>query len=217
MPPADYPLDEGTVEESDVHIFDEQRENRPEEQLSDDRGPQQKRRRRRRGRGGSRQRDDVQGRQQRTHREPRRDFHDSEHHDVTDHDLSADDLIDEIDPAAVDFASADDHFEIEMGEAIEQPIPVPSESHDSIEENGDALMSDGDDLSSGKSSVRDIVTWKEAIGMIIDGNMQARANSPQGSQNSHGGSRGHGHNRGGRSRGGRGRGGHGGGHGGHHR
>jgi hypothetical protein len=55
-----------------------------------------------------------------------------------------------------------------------------------------------------KSSVRDIVTWKEAIGMIIAGNMEARSRNPEQSRGSHGGGRG---SRGGRGRG-RGRGGH---------
>jgi len=69
--------------------------------------------------------------------------------------------------------------------------------------NGEDDSHHGDELHS-KSSVRDIVTWKEAIGMIIAGNMEARSRNPESSRGSHGGGRG---SRGGRGRG-RGRGGH---------
>jgi hypothetical protein len=69
--------------------------------------------------------------------------------------------------------------------------------------NGEDDLHHGDELHS-KSSVRDIVTWKEAIGMIITGNMEARSRNPESSRGSHGGGRG---SRGGRGRG-RGRGGH---------
>lgn len=57
-----------------------------------------------------------------------------------------------------------------------------------------------------RASVRDIITWTEAIGMIIDGNMQSRSRSPSGPRSS-GPPRGRG--RGGRGRGrGRGQDGH---------
>ena len=69
--------------------------------------------------------------------------------------------------------------------------------------NGEDDSHHGDELHA-KSSVRDIVTWKEAIGMIIAGNMEARSRNPESSRGSHGSGRG---SRGGRGRG-RGRGGH---------
>jgi hypothetical protein len=55
---------------------------------------------------------------------------------------------------------------------------------------------DSDDERGEKSSVRDIMTWKDAIGMIIEGNLQTRAKSPQSSHPPRGGSRGRGRGRG---------------------
>jgi hypothetical protein len=58
-----------------------------------------------------------------------------------------------------------------------------------------------DDEPRGKSSVRDIMTWNEAIGIIIDTNMQERARNPRSGGHGHGGHGG----RGGRGRRGGGR------------
>lgn len=94
-----------------------------------------------------------------------------------------------------------------------EPLPDEFSSHDDasgvgvpskmdVRDNGDlerddsGLDDDGPhDSLGGKSSVRDILTWKDAIGMIIEGNMQTRSRSPQ---NSHPprGSRGRGRGRG---------------------
>jgi hypothetical protein len=65
-----------------------------------------------------------------------------------------------------------------------------------MEHNDDEELSTGGDSHGVKNSVRDIMTWKEAIGMIIEGNMEARARSPQSAHSSHGSSRGRGRGRG---------------------
>jgi hypothetical protein len=83
----------------------------------------------------------------------------------------------------------------------DEPVREPIDLEAGV--NGEDDSHHGDELHA-KSSVRDIVTWKEAIGMIIAGNMEARSRNPESSRGSHGGGRG---SRGGRGRG-RGRGGH---------
>lgn len=168
------------------------------------------RRRRRRGRGGSRDRD-----QQR----PRDDRAESDQpaaEEIPFLEMAPDDeltdagdvdLVDftEVDFTAADYAASDYHASdahladehSEHGEEIPAESAGPSTE---IDEHDEADLAEGDENHSGKTSVRDILTWKEAIGMIVEGNMQTRAHTPHNSQQ---------HSRGPRGRGrGRGRGGH---------
>ena len=109
----------------------------------------------------------------------------------------------EVDFTGTDLTASEEQYGLErITDGIHpalDPIHVDADGPDDHDDSG---LSDLDDNHSGKTSVRDILTWKEAIGMIIEGNMQTRAQSPQ---NSH-------HPRGQRGGRGRGRGGRGGGH-----
>ncbi|HEY2760227.1 MAG TPA: hypothetical protein VGI75_05775, partial [Pirellulales bacterium] len=165
--------------------------NQPESGLDD---RLHKRRRRRRGRGG---------RPDRT--EPRPDNHRNETSQSDDDtaflEVSSDeDLADAADIASLDFADAESHFGAEPGRSDDQLGSESAGSLAELDEHDDASL-DADENHSGRNSVRDILTWTEAIGMIIEGNLQTRASAPHSSQHSH--SRGQ---RGGRGRG-RGRGG----------
>ncbi len=138
--------------------------------------PQQKRRRRgRRGRGGSRERGNVRSERPSS---PIRDVDDN------------------LSPAPISTESE----EIDFVELVDddrtplEPVGITADTDD----NGDEDLASVGESHGGKNSVRDILTWKEAIGMIIDGNMQARSRAPQNSHGSHGshGSRGRGRGRG---------------------
>jgi hypothetical protein len=114
--------------------------------------------------------------------------------------VSDDELAEHHDIAPVDFSAGDELHELELPSRDDlSGNSIPAGHADDHDEVG---LSDADENSSGKSAVRDIVTWKEAIGMIIDGNMQSRAHAPQHNSHNSRGPRG-GHGRGGRGRGGR--------------
>jgi len=109
-----------------------------------------------------------------------------------------------------DFASVDNLHEgphdAESVHPDEELSREPAGGGDEMDDHDEEGLSDGDENHVGKTSVRDIVTWKEAIGMIIEGNLQTRSHAPShgshhGSHNSRGPRGGHG--RGGRGRGGR--------------
>jgi hypothetical protein len=108
------------------------------------------------------------------------------------------DLTDDVDVASVEFGDVD------FTEADDRLGLAPNGSEAIDHDDQEDALGDSDDSHDenhvGKNSVRDIMTWKDAIGMIIDGNMQTRAQSPHSSQHPRG-------QRGGRGRG-RGRGGH---------
>jgi hypothetical protein len=126
--------------------------------------------RRRRGGRGKGRRDDRSGQSQQRvdHRRPE----------------SARPVSPEDDELDVDFegtASVDDVDDIVMPESPVSAGPVEIEDTDD----------DSHEIHHGsKSSVRDILTWQQAIGMIIDTNMQTRTQAPRHSQRGRG--RGHG-------------------------
>jgi hypothetical protein len=116
----------------------------------------------------------------------------------------SEDLFDSADVSEIDFASTDFSASAEVfgseHDLHDDPLDhelAPSHAAEGAEHDDEAGLSDADDNGNGRSSVRDIITWKEAIGMIIDGNMQSRAESPQSQQHSRP-SRGRGRGRGGR-------------------
>lgn len=74
------------------------------------------------------------------------------------------------------------------GEPVAASASEPLEADDSDESH---------ELRGGKGSVRDILTWKEAIGMIIDSNLQTRSRTPGASHPQRGPRRGRGRHRGG--------------------
>lgn len=100
--------------------------------------------------------------------------------------------------------SAEDELEIEF-ESLGQPgeeesaIDVTvepaavSESEQLDSESGE----ESHELHGGKGSVRDILTWKEAIGIMIDSNLQTRSRAPHASHPQRGSRRGRGRHRGG--------------------
>jgi hypothetical protein len=162
---------------------------RPErEPGGEDRFPK-RRRRGRRGRGRSRDRDEIR-------REP-----------------AARSAGDE-QPPSPDASLMDEPMEIEFVPIDENGMELvhdhrPESSGDHAHADSDNDLDDDNGLHDephGKSSVRDIVTWKEAIGMMIEANIQNHARSPQGGQSpSHHGYHGQRDSRGrGRGRGGRG-------------
>lgn len=158
----------------------------------------QRRRRGRRGRRGGRDRSDrPERRPYEQHEESNRSGGDEPIENLSD------DLFDSAD-ASVDFSSVDFSASAEVfGGGIDphdDPLGgdlAPSHAPEGAEHDDEAGLLDADDNGNGKSTVRDIITWKEAIGMIIDGNMQSRAESPQ-SQHHSRPSRGRGRGRGGR-------------------
>jgi hypothetical protein len=164
------------------------------QQHSRDEYSSQRRRRRRRGRsGGSRD-------TRRSHAPERESSPPSEDDDLPFLELAPDEELISGDESQIEFAADTsrhaDSLEDAEHDSSERTSPV-----DELDEE-DAALSEADDHHSGKSSVRDIVTWKDAIGMIIDANMQTRANTPHREGHDPRGSRG-GHGRGGRGRGGR--------------
>jgi len=178
-----------------------------QERSEDDRFP--KRRRRRRGRGGRSDRSgqpsgrDGNRDSARPSTSDEHDFHeldsDAEMHDEAD--LTSVDFT-EVDFAATDLTASEEQYGIErITDGIHPALEPIHADADESDDHDDSGLSDFDDNHSGKTSVRDIITWKEAIGMIIDGNMQMRAQSPQSLQH---------HPRGQRGGRGRGRGGRGG-------
>ncbi len=160
---------------------------------------QRKRRRRRRGRGG-RDRNDERP------RTPQGESH--EHAD--DDDLpflelaGDDDLTEHGDSGPIGFEQADVIFEGSSARHDEERSADQLHVPDDLDDHDDGAHADADDHHSGKTTVRDIITWKDAIGMIIDGNMQTRANTPQHHSHNSRGPRGGGHGRGRGGRGGRG-------------
>ena len=110
----------------------------------------------------------------------------------------------EVDFTATDLTASEEQYGIErISDGIHPALEPIHADADGSDDHDDSGLSDFDDNHSGKTSVRDIMTWKEAIGMIIDGNMQMRAQSPQSSQHHPRGQRGgRGRGRGGRSGGG---------------
>jgi hypothetical protein len=116
-------------------------------------------RRRRRGRGGRGRRADGDREERRPSDRPRRETARAARRDSTGRDDHVHDAIDEEE-------DEDDEFE-----------PSSQDSDEAlVEENGD--ISDSDDQSStrGKSALqRSIPSWDEAIGCIIDSNMQGRS------------------------------------------
>jgi hypothetical protein len=113
-----------------------------------------------------------------------------------------DDLGIDFDPLAEDISSSD------VGDDMLPPIASGAMAADlDADDLGDE---GGDGGANGKSSVRDIMTWKDAIGMMIETNMEARSRAPQNSHPHSHSPRGQRGGRGGRGggRGGRGRGGH---------
>jgi hypothetical protein len=87
-------------------------------------------------------------------------------------------LMDE--PMEIEFVPLDDDDSEVVDNRHIEPHDVEIGDHD------DHGSDDGfhDDVHGGKSSVRDIVTWKEAIGMMIEANIQNHARSPQSSHHS---------------------------------
>jgi hypothetical protein len=168
-------------------------DNRPSENRQGAYGEQPpRRRRRRRGRGGARQRDEQQTRR------PQAESRPSEDDEIPFLELASDEeLTTEEDVAAVDFSADDAGLHVESDRHEERS--AHSAGDDDIDDHDDAAFSEADENHSGKAAVRDIITWQEAIGMIIDGNMQSRSHAPEhhGSQSPRG-SRGHGRGRGGR-------------------
>jgi hypothetical protein len=77
-------------------------------------------------------------------------------------------------------------------------MPIAGESDDEDDDDDD------DDVGSGRSAHKSIPSWSEAIGVMVDVNMQGRKNSPQ-RPSSRGGTGGRGRGRGGRGRSGGGR------------
>ncbi len=147
-----------------------------EQRRADDDLSRQKRRRRRgrRGRGGTRDRGELSSERSKPTRSDAQPQFDENELDVTQEEI--------------DF--------VEIGDD-DRPILEPAAVAPDVEDDGAEDLSLTHE-SHGKNSVRDIMTWKEAIGMIIDGNMQARSRAPQNSQGSQGshGSRGRGRGRG---------------------
>jgi hypothetical protein len=142
---------------------------------TDEDEPQQKRRRRRgrRGRGGSRERGDTRSEGRLAPKKNTADSRASTETGAMSEEIDFVELID------------DDRTPLE-----------PAGFAADMEHNDDEELSTGGDSHGVKNSVRDIMTWKEAIGMIIEGNMEARARSPQSAHSSHGSSRGRGRGRG---------------------
>jgi hypothetical protein len=105
------------------------------------------------------------------------------------------------DPLEIDFVPLEGDEFAEIGE--NRARSHESDVSDSADNAHDDTMDFVEDAQGGRSSVRDIVTWKEAIGMIIDANIQNHARTQQ---SSHHASQGQRDSRG-RGRGGRGRGG----------
>jgi hypothetical protein len=105
---------------------------------------------------------------------------------------------------------AEENDTIDFGlESSEIEIAAEGElSRDVAESDSDlelesAHAESASDLHGGKASVRDIMTWKEAIGLIIEGNMQNRSHTSQAQHHprgSRGRGRGRGHGRGGGGR-----------------
>jgi ribonuclease E len=90
-----------------------------------------------------------------------------------------------------------------------RPARPPVESDDDDDDEGMMPIAgenddDDDDSELGRSSHKSIPSWSEAIGVMVDVNMQGRKSSPQ-RPSSRGGSGGRGRGRGGRGRGGGGR------------
>lgn len=134
----------------------------PEAHFDSDESRQKRRRRRgRRGRGGSRNRDDSS-------RET----------------AGSSTRSGSIRPAAESVEIGDEIEFVEMSEEEDRQEPVDAAAEPG--DNGHEDTARAIESNEGKSSVRDIMTWKEAIGMIIEGNLQARARSPQSSHGSHG-------------------------------
>jgi hypothetical protein len=69
-------------------------------------------------------------------------------------------------------------------DAAAEPAAVEQLDTESAEESHE--------LRGGKGSVRDILTWTEAIGMIIDSNLQTRSRTPHASHPQRGSRRGRG-------------------------
>jgi hypothetical protein len=76
--------------------------------------------------------------------------------------------------------------------AAAEPAALP-ESEQLDAESGE----ESHELRGGKGSVRDILTWTEAIGIIIDSNLQTRSRTPHPSHPQRGSRRGRGRHRGG--------------------
>jgi hypothetical protein len=177
------------------------------ERSGDDRS---RRRRRRGGRGRGGRSDRPQQRPPMNREQSNRPVgdHDLPYLDPIDESLLGDDHGALAEFESVDFSadeaalrSGPNRFDDATGRAVDSTSRM--DDHDDEHDDHDlaALDDDSHDENNiGKASVRDILTWKEAIGMIVDGNMQSRANSPHPPQHSRG-------QRGGRGRG-RGRGGH---------
>ncbi len=175
-------------------------------------GDDRSRRRRRRGGRGRGGRDRNQQRPP-MNREPSDrpvDDHDIPYLDPIDESL----LGDEHGGAAgefetVDFSAAESKFGTGHEGFDNAPAGSASRRADHDDDHDDhelESLGDEDDLHDenniGKASVRDILTWKEAIGMIVDGNMQSRANTPHPTHHPRGqrGGRGRGRGRGGNRR-----------------
>jgi hypothetical protein len=75
-------------------------------------------------------------------------------------------------------------------EDIDEVERIDNVAGEDFAESSDMSDSEDDGPRNGKSSVRDIMTWKEAIGIIIETNMQERARNPR--SGGHGGHGGHG-------------------------
>lgn len=198
----DEPQSERQYEDEPREGQSEFREARPEgsdrtqERSRDERS--QRRRRGRRGRGRGRERDRSDRRPYEQREESNRSSGEEPIENLSE------DLFDSADVSAVDFPSVDFSAGAEVFGSEADPHEdqleaelAPTQALEGAEHDDDVGLSDADDNGNGKSSVRDILTWKEAIGMIIDGNMQSRAESPQSQQHSRP-SRGRGRGRGGR-------------------
>jgi hypothetical protein len=101
------------------------------------------------------------------------------------------------DDLEMEFESLGESDELSTEGATTEAAAVPAESESEQLEAESAEESH--ELRDGKGSVRDILTWKEAIGMIIDSNLQTRSRTPHSSHPQRGSRRGRGRHRGERS------------------
>jgi hypothetical protein len=98
----------------------------------------------------------------------------------------------------VEFESLVEPGELSTEEAANDALADAAIAPDSELDEGE-MAEESHELRGGKGSVRDIMTWKEAIGLIIDGNMQTRSRTPHTSHPQRGSRRGRGRHRGERS------------------
>jgi hypothetical protein len=96
------------------------------------------------------------------------------------------------DELEMEFESLVEPDELSIDEAAIDPATISEAEQLDVE-----AAEESHELRGGKGSVRDILPWKEAIGIIIDSNLQTRSRTPHASHPQRGSRRGRGRHRGG--------------------